>query len=44
MLDIFTDYYLQLLARAQQPSSVDEGVLIQVANSLLKVLASRATQ
>lgn len=38
MLDIFADYYLQLLVRARNPTQEDGQILLQIANSLLKIL------
>lgn len=44
MLDIFIDYYMQLLNRALPPTQDDESFVLQIGNSLLLVLASRASQ
>ena len=44
MLDLFVDYFLQMHARAEYSIRNDEQCVLQVGNSLLQILSSRATQ
>ena len=44
MLDIFADYFMNLLDHGQQPRPDDERTVLQVGNLVLEVLSSRACQ